>query len=201
MTSSELEFWFDFASPYAYVSAGRLEDWMNSAGISVRWMPFLLGPVFKKHDWPTSPFNLYPLKGRYMWRDVERLCKRHNLGFNRPEEFPQHSLLATRVAMAGRDEDWMPAFCRQVFHTEFGMGQNISDKRTVLNVLDGLVDNPATWLRRAVTVKNKKALVERGAEAERKGIFGAPTFITPDGELFWGDDRLEQAIEWVMRRR
>ncbi len=201
MTPSELEFWFDFASPYAYVSAGRLEDWMNSAGITVRWMPFLLGPVFKAHGWPTSPFNLYPLKGKYMWRDVERLCKRHNLAFCRPEEFPQHSLLATRVALLGRDEDWLPAFCRSVFQREFGLGQDISDKQTVLGALDGLVANPAALIKRAVTAKNKKALVDRGVEAERKGIFGAPTFITPDGELFWGDDRLEQAIEWILRRR
>lgn len=201
MTASELEFWFDFASPYAYVSAGRLEDWMNSAGITVRWMPFLLGPVFRQHGWSTSPFNLYPLKGKYMWRDIERLCKRHNLGFSRPEEFPQHSLLATRVAMAGRDEDWLPAFCTGVFHEEFGQGRDISDKQTVLDVLEELVDNPATWVKRAVTVKNKKALVSRGLEAESKGIFGAPTFIAPDGELFWGDDRLEQAIEWILRRR
>ncbi|MGB5215480.1 MAG: 2-hydroxychromene-2-carboxylate isomerase [Anderseniella sp.] len=201
MTSSELEFWFDFASPYAYVSAGRLEDWMNSAGINVRWMPFLLGLVFQKHGWATSPFNLYPLKGKYMWRDVERLCKRHDLGFNRPDAFPQHGLLATRVALAGCDEDWLLAFCRRVFHREFGLGQDISDKQTVLDVLEGLVDNPAYWVKRAVTAKNKKALIDRGVEAEQKGIFGAPTFITPDGELFWGDDRLEQAIEWILRRR
>ncbi|MEM7633104.1 MAG: 2-hydroxychromene-2-carboxylate isomerase [Pseudomonadota bacterium] len=201
MTSSELEFWFDFASPYAYVSAGRLEDWMSSAGINVRWTPFLLGPVFQKQGWSTSPFNLYPLKGKYMWRDVERLCKRHNLGFSPPEEFPQHGLLATRVAMVGRDEDWLPAFCRRVFHKEFGLGQDISDRQTVLNVLEGLVDNPAYWVKRAVTARNKKALLERGVEAEQKGIFGAPTFVTPDGELFWGDDRLEQAIEWILRRR
>jgi 2-hydroxychromene-2-carboxylate isomerase len=201
MTSSELEFWFDFASPYAYVSAGRLEDWMNSAGIKVRWMPFLLGPVFQKQGWSTSPFNLYPLKGKYMWRDVERLCKRHNLGFNQPDEFPQLGLLATRIAVAGRDEAWLPAFCKRVFHKEFGLGQDISDRQTILNVLEELVDNPAYWVKRAVTAKNKKALVDRGMEAERKGIFGAPTFITPDGELFWGDDRLEQAIEWILRRR
>ena len=47
----------------------------------------------------------------------------------------------------------------------------------------------------------KQALKDRVAEAQAKGIFGAPTFITPDGELFWGDDRLEQALEWVLKRR
>ena len=201
MTSSELEFWFDFASPYAYVSAARLDDWISSAGIKVRWVPFLLGPVFKQQGWPTSPFNLYPLKGRYMWRDVERLCERHKLGFRRPEEFPQLSLLATRVAVAGRDEDWLPAFCKRVFQAQFGLGENIADKQTIVGALAGLVDDPGYWLKQAVTAKTKQALVDRGVEAEQKGIFGAPSFVTLDGELFWGDDRLEQSIEWILRRR
>ena len=201
MTNSELEFWFDFASPYAYVSSARLDDWISSAGIKVRWVPFLLGPVFKKQGWPTSPFNLYPLKGRYMWRDVERLCERHKLGLTWPEEFPQLSLLATRVAVAGRDEDWLPAFCKRVFQAQFGLGENIADKQTIVGALAGLVDDPGYWLKQAVTAKTKQALVDRGVEAEQKGIFGAPSFVTLDGELFWGDDRLEQSIEWILRRR
>jgi 2-hydroxychromene-2-carboxylate isomerase len=201
MTNSELEFWFDFASPYAYVSSARLDDWISSAGIKVRWVPFLLGPVFKQQGWPTSPFNLYPLKGRYMWRDVERLCERHKLGLTRPEEFPQLSLLATRVAVAGRDEDWLPAFCKRVFQAQFGLGENIADKQTIVGALAGLVDDPGYWLKQAVTAKTKQALVDRGVEAEQKGIFGAPSFVTLDGELFWGDDRLEQSIEWILRRR
>ncbi len=201
MTDPELEFWFDFASPYAYLSALRLDDWMSSSGIKVRWMPFLLGPVFKKQGWPTSPFNLYPLKGKYMWRDIERLTKRYNLGFKRPHEFPQHGLLASRVAMAGCDEAWLPAFCKRVFHGEFALGQNISDRKTILDCLEGVVDNPENWMKRAVTAKNKKALLDRGTLAEQKGIFGAPSFVSHDGELFWGDDRLEQSIEWVLKRR
>ena len=201
MTDFELEFWFDFASPYAYLSAGRIEDWMSSAGIKVRWMPFLLGPVFKKQGWQTSPFNLYPLKGKYMWRDIERLSHRYSIGFKRPVEFPQHTLLATRVATAGCDEDWLPAYCKRVFHREFGLGHDISDRKTVLGALEGLVDKPGNWMRRAESEKNKKALLDRGSDVERKGIFGAPSFVTSDGELFWGDDRLEHAIEWVLRRR
>ena len=201
MTDFELEFWFDFASPYAYLSAGRIDDWMNSAGIKVRWMPFLLGPVFKKQGWQTSPFNLYPLKGKYMWRDIERLSKRYRICFKRPDEFPQHALLATRVATAGCDENWLPAFCKRIFHREFGLGHDISDQQSVCDALEGLVDRPGDWMKLAVTEKTKKALLDRGAEAERKGIFGAPSFVTPDGELFWGDDRLEHSIEWVLRRR
>ena len=67
----------------------------------VHFRPFLLGPIFKAQGWNTSPFNLYPAKGRHMWRDVERICAELSLPFRRPEPFPQSSLLAARVALVG----------------------------------------------------------------------------------------------------
>ncbi len=69
-----LDFWFDFASTYSYPAAMRIGPLAAAAGVSLRWRPFLLGPIFKDQGWETSPFNLYPAKGRYMWRDLERIC-------------------------------------------------------------------------------------------------------------------------------
>jgi len=65
-----LDFWFDFASTYSYPAAMRIAPLAQQAGVMVRFRPFLLGPIFKIQGWPTSPFNLYPAKGRYMWRDL-----------------------------------------------------------------------------------------------------------------------------------
>ena len=69
-----LDFWFDFASTYSYPAAVRIGALAARADVRVRFRPFLLGPIFKAQGWTTSPFNLYPEKGRYMWRDLERLC-------------------------------------------------------------------------------------------------------------------------------
>ena len=74
MTTLRLEFWFDFGSTYSYISAARIDDVAERTGVVVSWEPFLLGPIFKEQGWNDSPFNLYPAKGRYMWRDLERLC-------------------------------------------------------------------------------------------------------------------------------
>jgi 2-hydroxychromene-2-carboxylate isomerase len=201
MKDYELEFWFDFASTYSYVSAMRIGEWVKDAGVKVRWMPFLLGPHFKEQGWETSPFNVYPAKGRYMWTDVKRLCDRKGLAFVQPVPFPQSSLLATRVAVAARNEEWMSEFCKQVFIREFAQAQDISSKEALLGVLDRLTDDPADWLARANLDKIKSDLRTRVGEARGKGIFGAPTFITSDNEMFWGDDRLEQSIEWILKRR
>ena len=69
-----LDVWFDFASTYSYPAVMRIGPLAENAGVAVRFRPFLLGPIFKAQGFATSPFNLYPAKGRHMWRDLERLC-------------------------------------------------------------------------------------------------------------------------------
>ena len=77
----------------------------------IRFRPFLLGPIFKAQGWQSSPFNLYEAKGRNMWRDLERICSDLSLPFQRPEPFPQNSLLGARVALIGLAEAWGEDFC------------------------------------------------------------------------------------------
>lgn len=84
MASSTMEFWYEFASTYSYISVEEIDDKAHSAGVRVEWKPFLLGPVFARQGWRDSPFNLYPAKGAYMWRDLERLRVRKNLAWRRP---------------------------------------------------------------------------------------------------------------------
>jgi 2-hydroxychromene-2-carboxylate isomerase len=91
--SGMLDFFFEFASTYSYPAAMRIGDVARSAGVAVRWRPFLLGPIFKAQGLDTSPFNIYTTKGRYMWRDLERTCDELGLAFRRPEPFPQNGLL------------------------------------------------------------------------------------------------------------
>ena len=130
-----LDFWFDFASTYSYPAAMRLRLLAREAGVEVRFRPFLLGPIFKSLGWDTSPFNLYPAKGGYMWRDVARICAALGLAFQRPEPFPQNGLLAARVALVGLREGWGEDFCVSVFRAQFGEGRQIGDPETLGAIL------------------------------------------------------------------
>lgn len=192
-----IDFWFEFASTYSYLASQRIGALAAEAGVDVRWRPFLLGPIFAAQGWTNSPFNLYPAKGRNMWRDMERLCADAGLPLKRPDPFPQNTLHAARIAIAGRGADWLPAFAATLFRAAFGEGKNIADEAVLTGVLRtaGIDPGPALAAARSDDVKNKlKAETEY---AKSIGIYGAPSFITSDGELFWGNDRLEQALAWA----
>lgn len=192
-----LDFWFEFASTYSYPAAMRIARLAGAHGVYVRWRPFLLGPIFKAQGWDNSPFNLYPAKGRYMWRDLERICGALGLSFVRPAPFPQNTLLAARVALVGLAQDWGEDFCRAIYYAEFGEGRNLAEPATITGVLVALGQDADAVMHQAQNDAAKSALREQTEEAQRLGIFGAPTFVTSDGELFWGNDRLEAALDWA----
>lgn len=196
MTASGLEFWFEFGSTYSYLSACRIEAVSVEAGVTVSWKPFLLGPIFDDQGWDDSPFNLYPAKGRYMWRDVERLCEGYGISFKRPSRFPRNGILASRVACLAEVEPRLPEFVRAVFRANFAQDREISDRAVILHILDSLGWQGEDLIERARAPENKRLLRDRTEQARAKGIFGAPSFLAR-GELFWGDDRLEQAIAWL----
>jgi 2-hydroxychromene-2-carboxylate isomerase len=199
MAGPALDFWFDFASTYSYLAAVRIGPLARQADLRVRFRPFLLGPIFKAQGWTTSPFNLYPTKGRHMWRDLERQCAELALPFRRPDPFPQNSLLAARVALVGLDQAWGEDFCLAVFRSEFGEGRSIESPAAIGDVLAGLRVDAAQALQAAQSDQIKTRLRAQTEEGQRLGLFGAPSFITSDRELFWGNDRLDQALHWQKR--
>jgi len=189
----EIDFFYEFASTYSYIAAMRIAPLAQATGVAVRWRPFLLGPIFKAQGWDTSPFNLYPAKGRYMVRDCEREAAANGLTFRLPEPFPQSTLLAARVAIAGLEEGWGEEFSRKVYRAQFAECRQVGDRNVIGEIVDALGQNGAAALVRAGSDDIKQKLRRNTAEAQQHGIFGAPSFIAR-GELFWGNDRLEQAL-------
>lgn len=194
-----VDFWFEFASTYSYPAAMRIGSAAAAAGVSVVWRPLLLGPIFKAAGWDTSPFNLQPTKGRYMWRDLERICADLGLKFRKPEPFPQPSLAAARAAVAALDEGWGEDFVRAVYRAEFAEGRQIGDPAVLAGIATALGHDAAAFAAKAQSDAVKAKLRANTEEAQRIGVFGAPSFVTPDGELFWGNDRLDQALAWAKR--
>jgi 2-hydroxychromene-2-carboxylate isomerase len=194
-----LEFWFDFASTYSYVAAMRIEAEAARAGVEVSWKPFLLGPIFTEllgiRD---SPFNVHPMRGRYMWRDLERLCDKYGLAWRKPSVFPRQGVLASRVACALKGAQGEGEAIREIFRANFVEDQDISDARVIAAALTRAGIDAEPVLARAGSPEVKQQLRAQTDEARALGMFGAPDFVV-GGELFFGQDRLEDAIAWAQR--
>ena len=196
---AEMDFWYEFGSTYSYPAAMRIERLAGDAGVALRWRPFLLGPIFKAYGWNDSPFNIFAAKGRYMWRDLERVCAAEGVALALPPvRFPQNGLKAARLALIGERDGWTAAFTRAVFAANYAEQKDISDDTTLRAILSALgVDTDAAFAA-ANTPETKEALKLQTEEAASRGLFGAPSFTVGD-ELFWGNDRLEAALAWPKR--
>ena len=192
-----LDFWYEFASTYSYLAALRIEALAQERKMDIAWRPFLLGPIFKAQGWDTSPFNLFPAKGDYMWRDLERLCDAHGLTFRKPDPFPQSSLLAARLALTPEVSPARAEFSRQVYLAHFAEGARLDDQAVLRGIVESLGLDADAALAQAHTAEVKLSLRQATEEAMRLNLFGAPSFVTPKGEVFWGNDRLESALSWA----
>jgi len=189
-----MELWFDLASNYSYLTLMRIDALAERAGVTVRWEPFLLGPVFEAFGWKSSPFVLQKEKGAYVWKDMERQAAKYGLAWKKPAVFPQNTVLPVRVALFGRGEPWMHAFCRAMARANFAEDRDISGVEAVSEVLESLGLSAPEVLARAQSPEEKPKLRAQVQRAQALGIFGAPTFFV-DGEMYWGNDRLEDALE------
>ncbi|MEM6421740.1 MAG: 2-hydroxychromene-2-carboxylate isomerase [Pseudomonadota bacterium] len=191
-----VEIWFEFASTYSYLTVSRAEPLLQRAGVGFVWRPFLLGPIFRGKGMETSPFVLDPVKGAHMWRDLERRSALYGLPFARPPIFPMNGLGAARLMTAALGQPGCGAFARAVFAAQFARGADIASETVLREAIQGSGADPDHWLERARQDEVKRALRARTEEAQARGIFGAPSFLV-GSELFWGNDRLEDAIAWA----
>ena len=185
-----LQFWFDPASTYSYVAAMRIEAECLGAGVPLEFRPFLLGPIFSAQQGiKDSPFNVNPIRGRYMWRDLERLCAKYGFPWRRPSVFPRNSVLPARVCCAAPTGEVV----RGIFRANFAEDLDIADALVLAKIAG------AEPVGRALAPGVKAQLRANTDEAVRLGMFGAPNFIVGE-ELFFGQDRLDDAIAWARRR-
>ncbi len=192
-----IAFWYEFASTYSYPAAMRIEALAEEAGVELRWKPFLLGPIFKAFGWNDSPFNIFVAKGKYMWRDLTRVCAADGLPLKLPPvNFPQNGLKAARLALVGESEGWIPGFTKAVFAANYAEQKDIGEDDTLAAILAGLGVDANSAFEAANAPANKAALKAQTDEAMTRGLFGAPSFTVGD-ELFWGNDRLEAALAWA----
>ena len=191
-----IDFWIEYGSTYTYLSVARIGRLAADAGVEVRWQPFLVMPIMAELGLTQGPFLPYPSKTAYMWRDIERRAQRHAVPYQRPSTYPVNSLLTARIACIAAEEGWCRAFTEGVFALHWTQNILIGSEENLARALTALGQAPEAVIARAQTAPVKDRLKQQTERARSLGIFGAPSF-TVGTELFWGDDRLEEAIEWA----
>ncbi|HKU98713.1 MAG TPA: DsbA family protein [Vineibacter sp.] len=193
-----VEFWYDFASPYSWMAAERIDGLAAAAGLAVQWRPFIIGPILRLRPDNPSPFqNAPPAQRAYRRRDAERLCASYGLALHWPSSYPRNGLLGARLARAAAP-DIRPALSRAIYRANFVDDREISDATVLRDVVAAQGVDAEALLAAALTDENKRGLIADVDAAMAHGIFGAPSFLIGQ-ELFWGNDRLEQAIAWAQR--
>ncbi len=186
--SQPLDFFLFYGSLYSYIAVMRIEETARTAGVAVRWRPFNLRAIMVEQNNTARP----PAKMRYIWRDLERRAQAHDLPFRPTPPYPvDPELRALRVGTVAAVEGWCPEFSRAVFRA--WMQDHKTPHETLEAVLRGLGKDPAAILTRAESPAIQAALDAQTNAARDLGLFGAPTFAVGE-ELFWGGDRLEEAL-------
>jgi 2-hydroxychromene-2-carboxylate isomerase len=199
MTSGKIDFFFTMGSTYSYLSVMRLAEVERNTGVSFQWRPFHLLVILQemKH----VPFADKPTKSAYMWRDIERRAAMYGIPVKVPAPYPcKQSGFANLIATIGMREGWGADFVREAYRHWFVLGQETGSEPNVSESLRAVGQDPKRVLALAETDEAKAALTAETDAARALGIFGSPTFVVGK-ELFWGDDRLEDAVSWLQAGR
>lgn len=199
--AAPFEFFFFYGSIHSYLSAMRIEATASQAGVSVRWRPFNLREILIEQN--NTAFTRNEVKMNYLWHDVERRAARHGIPFAGRAPYPADpDLLALRVGLIAAQEGWCAHYSRATFQGWFidrlapGVGDHVE---RVLSSLGKSLDECADIVARAKSAEGSHLMQEATDAARTLGIFGAPTFAAGT-EIFWGDDRLEEALAFATGR-
>lgn len=191
----EIDFWYSIGSTYSFLTVMRLPEWTQKNDVSIRWRPFDVRRVMTAQQ--NIPFAGKPQKSAYMWRDIERRAAKYGLHAELPAPYPISDLaLANQVALLGMSQGWGEAFTIALYRIWFQEGVEAGSEAALTEALHRCSQDPMPVLARARDPEAFAALSEETEVAVRAGVFGAPSFVVR-GELFWGDDRLDDAFSWA----
>jgi 2-hydroxychromene-2-carboxylate isomerase len=189
-----IDFWFFVGSTYSYLSIMRLAEVERATGVTFRWRPFSVRTIMVEMD--NIPFRTKPVKAAYMWRDIERRAALYGLPIRIPAPYPlARPDIANRVAILAAAEGWVADYTRATYRRWFQEGLEPGIDPNLGDSLRELGQDPARVIMRAGADDIGEAYDAATNEARALGIFGSPTFAV-GRELFWGDDRLDDAIAW-----
>lgn len=180
----KLDFWFDYASPFAYLASTQIDALAARTGATLRWRPMLVGAVFRDVGQADVPlFAMSEAKRRWYIDDIAQWAAWWGVPLAFSPHFPLRSVLPLRVTLAHAAP--IP-LAHRIFRAAWAEGRDISDPEVLVDLgVDRALVAQANQTQ-------KQALIDETQAALDAGAFGTPTFVVDDRWLFWGQDRLDQ---------
>ncbi len=189
--SKTIEFYFDFISPYSFISFKKIKEIVKKKNTSFKLKPILLGGLHNLHNIKAPAF--IPAKAKFMIRDCKMIAEKNKINFRFNSYFPIRTLGLMRGVLIAEEDNIQNYYIEKIYDAIWVDGLNLNDQNIVDKVLKNMEINPKTFFLRSSNQNIKDLLKKKTQEAFQKGIFGAPTFYV-NNKLFWGQDRLEYAL-------
>jgi 2-hydroxychromene-2-carboxylate isomerase len=186
-----IDFYFDFISPYAFISFQQIKSLKFKQEFKFRLKPVLLGGLHNLHKITAPAF--IPAKAKFMIRDCKMVSEKCKISFKFNSYFPIKTVDLMRGVLIAEEDGIANNYIDKIFETMWVSGLNLNDQQVVDKTLKNLEINPKTFSLRLSSQNIKDVLKKRTQEAYEKGVFGAPTFLV-NNKIFWGQDRLEYAL-------
>ena len=194
----DIDFYFSIGSTYTYLSVTRILDVEKKYQVKFNWKPFSVRMIMKEMNnipFPKDKIN----KVNYMWRDIERRAERYKFFAKTPVPYPLSEFdLANQIAILGLKMGWGVDYVRLTYKKWFQEGKEPAVEPSLSEVCKELGLNRDEIIIESKTKEIKDEYFLNTDAARENKIFGSPSFMV-DNELFWGDDRMEDAIKWVKK--
>lgn len=189
-----IDFWYSIGSTYTYLTVMRLAEYAETRQLRINWRPFDVRAIMIEQM--NIPFRDKPVKANYMWRDIERRAASYGLPISVPAPYPLEELaFVNQVALLGHREGWGEEFTAETYRQWFVDGLPGGVEPNLSEALRRAGQEPSRIIETARSKELAVALVEETRTARDLGVFGSPSFVV-EGEVFWGDDRLDDAASW-----
>ena len=194
---TEIDFWFSIGSTYTFLSVNRISDVAKKENIKFNWKPFSVRKIMMDMD--NIPFTppSKKIKSNYMWRDIERRAKFYGFEAKVPAPYPLKEFdLANQLAILGMNKGWGVEYVISTYKRWFQEGKEPATEPNLNEIFEELNLNKEAILKEVKSLEIENQYIQNTEIAYNSGVFGSPTFIY-NGEVFWGDDRLEDCIKWI----
>ena len=190
-----IDFYFSIGSTYTYLSVTRILDVEKKHQVKFNWLPFSVRSIMKEMNnipFPKEKMN----KVNYMWRDIERRAEGYGFFAKTPVPYPLTEFdLANKLAILGLKEGWGVDYIRLTYKRWFQEGKEPATEPNISEIFKEIKIDKEKAIKDANSSEIEKQYLKNTESARENKVFGSPSFIV-NSEIFWGDDRMEDAITW-----